>query len=80
MYTGFVMAKGPDGVSEAIPIQAGGGMVATQTLTPEAQGGQPQMVMVPFSGEEVCQPLLAYVGPAGAMPTGDQPQQDGDST
>ncbi|KAL9961758.1 hypothetical protein ACROYT_G030772 [Oculina patagonica] len=48
--TGYVMTQGPGGVPVAIPMQAGGGMVAVQTVTPGAQGCQPQMVMVPVSG------------------------------
>ncbi|KAJ7376823.1 hypothetical protein OS493_032289 [Desmophyllum pertusum] len=73
--TGYVMTQGPGGVPVAVPMQsmqpmqqmqqmqpmqAGGGMIAVQTVAPGAQEGQPQMVMVPVSG---------------AMATGYQPQQ-----
>ena len=56
MHTSYVM--GPGGVPVAVPMQAGGGMIAVQAVTPGAQG-QPQNVMVPVSG---------------AMGTGYQPQ------
>ncbi|XP_078382695.1 uncharacterized protein LOC144665333 [Oculina patagonica] len=72
--TGYVMTQGPGGVPVAVPMQAGGGMVAVQTVTPGAQGGQPQMVMVPVSGAGSYQPQLAQAAPAGAMTTAYQPQ------
>ena len=53
MYTansGYVMTQGPGGVPMAVPMQAGGAMVAIQTVSPGTQQGQPQMVMVPVSG------------------------------
>ena len=70
--TGYVMTQGGP---VAIPMQAGAGMVAVQTVTPGAQGGQPQMVMVPVSGAEGYPPHLVQSAPAGAMATGYQPQQ-----
>ncbi|KAL9961032.1 hypothetical protein ACROYT_G029912 [Oculina patagonica] len=73
--TGYVMTQGHGGAPVAIPMQVGGGMVAVQTVTPGAHGGQPQMVMVPVSGAGSYQPQLAQVAPAGAMATGHQPQQ-----
>ena len=73
--TGYVMAQGPGSVPVAIPMQAGGGMVAGQTSTPGAQGGQPQMVMVPVSGEEGYQPHLVQAAPTGVITAGYQPQQ-----
>ncbi len=72
--TGYVMTQGPGGVPVAVLMQAGGGMVAVQTVTPGAQGGQPQMVMVPVSGAGSYQPQLAQAAPPGAMTTGYQPQ------
>ena len=78
LYTanaGYVMTQGPGGAPVAIPMQAGGGMVAVQTVTPGAQGGQPQMVMVPVSGAQGYQPQFVQAAPAGAMGTGYQPQQ-----
>ena len=44
------MTQGPSGVPMAMPMQAGGGMIAVQANTTETQGGQPQMVPVPVSG------------------------------
>ena len=73
--TGYVMAQGHGSAPVAIPMQASGGMVAVQTVTPGAQGGQPQMVMVPVSGAGGYPPQLAQAAPAGAMPTGYQPHQ-----
>ncbi len=72
--TGYVMTQGPGGVPVAVPMQAGGGMVAVQNVTPGAQGGQPQMVMVPVSAAGNYQPQLAQAVPAGAMTTAYQPQ------
>ena len=46
MYT----ANSGYGVPMAMPMQAGGGMVAVQAAATGTQGGQPQMVMVPVSG------------------------------
>ena len=73
--TGYMIAQGPGGVPVAIPIQAGGGMVAVQTVTSGAQGGQPQMVMVPVSGAGGYQPQMAQDVPPGGMTTGYYPQQ-----
>ncbi len=73
--TGYVMTQGHGGVPVAIPMQAGGGIVAVQSVTPGAQGGQRQMVMVPVSGAGSYQPHLAQAAPAGAMAIGYQPQQ-----
>ena len=73
--TGYVMTHGAGGVPVAIPMQAGGGMVALQTVTPGAQAGQPQMVMVPVSGAGGYPPQLAQAAPPGTMITGYQPHQ-----
>ena len=72
--TGYVMAQGPGGVPLAMPMQAGGGMVAVQATTPGTQGGQPQMVLVPVSGAMGNQHQYApQAAPQGA--TGYQTQQ-----
>ncbi|XP_078382817.1 uncharacterized protein LOC144665439 [Oculina patagonica] len=71
--TGYVLTQGPGSAPVAIPMQTAGGMVAVQTVTPGAQGGQPQIVMVPVSASGVYQSQLAPYAPAGA--TGYQPQQ-----
>ncbi|KAL9960997.1 hypothetical protein ACROYT_G029871 [Oculina patagonica] len=72
---GYTMAHFPVGGPAAIPMQAGGGMVAVQTVTPGAQAGQPQMVVIPVSGGVGTQPQLVQVATSGAMATGYQPQQ-----
>ena len=70
---GYVMTQGP-GVPMAVPMQAGGGMVAVQTTTTGTQEGQPQMVLVPVSGAMGYQHQYApQPAPHGA--TGYQPQQ-----
>lgn len=72
--SGYVMTQGPGGVPMAVPMQAGGGMVAVQTVTPGAQEGQPRMVMVPVSSAMGNQhQYVPQVAPYGA--TGYQPQQ-----
>ncbi|KAL9970395.1 hypothetical protein ACROYT_G022765 [Oculina patagonica] len=73
--TGYVMTQAPAGVPVATPMQAGGGIVAVQAVTPGAQEGQLQMVMIPYSGAEGYQPQLIQVASAGAMVTGCQVQQ-----
>ncbi|KAL9961027.1 hypothetical protein ACROYT_G029907 [Oculina patagonica] len=72
--TGYVMTQGPVGPAVAIPMQAAGGMVAVQTVTPDAQEGHPQMVMVPVSAAGVYQPQLAQAPSARVLATGYQPQ------
>ncbi|KAL9961022.1 hypothetical protein ACROYT_G029902 [Oculina patagonica] len=72
--TGYVMTQAPGGVPVVVPMQAGAGVVAVQTVTPEGQGGQPQMVMVPVTGAGSYQPQLVQAAPSGAMTTGYQPQ------
>ncbi len=72
--TGYVMTQGQVGPAVAIPMQAAGGMVAVQTVTPGAQEGQPQMVMVPLSTAGVNRPQLAQAAPTEALATGYQPQ------
>jgi len=57
-----------------VPMQAGGDIVPIQTVTPGPQGGQPQMVMVPFSGMVGNQPQSAQVATSGAMATNYQPR------
>ena len=73
--TGFAISHGPGGAPVAVPMQAGGGMVGVQTVTPRAQGAQPQMVMGVASGAQGYQPYLAQAVPAGATARGYQPQQ-----
>ena len=78
MYTDnrdFVMTQATGGGPVAVPMQAGCDRVAVQTLTPGAQGGQPQMVMVPVSGTEGYQPQLNQSAPAGSVSTGNLPRQ-----
>ena len=70
---GYIMSRGPGGAPVAIPVQAGGGMVAVQTVTPGAQGDQPQMVMVPVSGAQGYQPHLVQGAQPESMSTGNQP-------
>ena len=68
--TDYVMSQGGH---VAIPMQGvGGGMVAVQTVTPGAQEGQPQMVIVPVSGAVGYQPHLVQVATSGALATGYQ--------
>ncbi|KAL9961033.1 hypothetical protein ACROYT_G029913 [Oculina patagonica] len=77
MYTvnpGYAMSQAPGCDPVAIPMQAGGGMVTIQTVTSGAQGGQPQMVMVPVSSAVGYQPQLVQAAPAGAIATGYQPE------
>lgn len=72
--TGYVVTQGPSGVPMAMPMQAGGGMVAVQATTTGTQGGQPQMVPVPVSGAMGNLHLYApQAAPHGA--TSYQPQQ-----
>ena len=72
--TGYTMTQYPGGVPVAVPMQAGGGMVPIQTVTPGTQGGQPQMVVVPVSGMVGNQPQFAQTATSRAMTTGYQPQ------
>ncbi|KAL9961003.1 hypothetical protein ACROYT_G029878 [Oculina patagonica] len=70
MYTanpGYAMTPFPVGVPAAVPLQAGGGMVAMQTVTPGAQAGQPQMVVIPVSGGVGTQSHLVEVAAPGNM-------------
>jgi len=60
------MTQGPDGVPVAVPVQAGGGMVAMQPIG--AQAVQPQMVMVPVSGSAAGQPVMVQAGPSATGP------------
>ena len=71
--SGFVMTQGLGGVPLAVPMQSNHGMVALQTVTPGAQEGQPQMVLVPVSGKDGNQPQLFQVVPYGTMASGHQP-------
>jgi len=72
--SGYAMTQYPGSVPVGVPMQAGGGMVPIQTVTPGPQGGQPQMVMVPVSGMVGNQPQFAQVAASGAMGTAYQPQ------
>ena len=72
--SGYTVNQYPGGVPGAVPMQAGGGMVPDQTVTPGPQGGQPQMVVVPVSGMEGNQPQFAQIATSGALATGYQPQ------
>lgn len=54
----------------AVPMQAPGGLVASETDSQFPQGGQPQVFMVPASGAIGGQPLVMQMPPADAsMPT-----------
>ncbi|XP_078382680.1 uncharacterized protein LOC144665322 isoform X2 [Oculina patagonica] len=78
MYTansGYAMSQFPGGGPVAVPMQAGGGMVAVHTLPPGVQGAPPQMVVLPVTGGVGSQPQFVQVPTSGAMPTGYQPQQ-----
>ena len=46
---GYVMIQASSGVPVAVPIEAGGGIVALQTVTPGVQEYQPQLVLLPDS-------------------------------
>ena len=72
--SGYAMTQYPGGVPVAVPVQAGGGMVPVQDVTPGPQGSQPQMVVVPASGMVGDQPQFAQVATSGAMATVYQPQ------
>ena len=72
--SGYAMTQYPGGVPVGVPMQAGGGMVPIQTVTPGPQGGQPQMVVVPVSGMVGNQPQFAQIATSGGMTTGYQPQ------
>ncbi|KAL9961008.1 hypothetical protein ACROYT_G029884 [Oculina patagonica] len=70
MYTAnsdYAMTPFPVGVPVAVPMQAGGGMVAMQTILPGAQAGQPQMVVIPVSGGVSTQSHLVEVAASGNM-------------
>ena len=68
---GYVITQGPDGVPVAVPVQAGGGMVAVQTSG--TQENQPPMVPVPMGG----QPMNAQAAPTGGLfATGYPAQQE----
>ncbi|XP_078382788.1 uncharacterized protein LOC144665405 isoform X2 [Oculina patagonica] len=79
MYTanpGYAMTPFPVGVPVAVPMQAGGGMVAMQTILPGAQAGQPQLVVIPVSEGVGTQSHLAEVAASGnVFATVYQPQQ-----
>ena len=72
--SGYAMTQYPGGVPVSVPMQAGSGMVAIQTVTPGPQGGQPQMVMVPVSGTVGNQPQFAQIATSGGMTTDFQAQ------
>lgn len=50
----------------AVPMQAPGGLVASETDSQFPQGGQPQVFMVPASGAIGGQPLMMQMPPADA--------------
>jgi len=69
----YIMAQSPDGVPVAVPMQAGGGMVAMQPLC--TQGGQQPIVLVPVAGAARDQFVTVQTA------TGSLPQQaDMDNT
>ena len=70
MYTtssGFVITQGLSGVPVAVLMQS-----TPQTVTPGAQEGQPQMVLVPVSAADGNQPQLVPVVPYASMASGYQ--------
>jgi len=73
--SGSVMNQYPSGVSLAVPMQAGSGMIPIKTVTPGPQGDQPQMAVVPVSGMVGNQPQFAQVATSGAMATAYQRQE-----
>ena len=75
MYTtssGFVITQGLNGVPVAVLMQSNRGMVAPHTVTPGAQEGQPQMVLIPVSAVDGNQPQLVPVVPYATMASGYQ--------
>lgn len=78
MYTvnpGYTMTPFPVGGPVAVPMQAGGGMVAMQTVTPESHERQPQIVIVPVSGALGYPPHLVQDPTSEDMTAVYQPQQ-----
>jgi len=73
--SGSVMNQYPSGVSLAVPMQAGSGMIPIKTVTPGPQGDKPQMAVVPVSGMVGNQPQFAQVATSGAMATAYQRQE-----
>ena len=71
----YVMTQGPGGVPVAVPMQSGDGKMQLQSVTPRAQEGQPQMVLVPVSGADGNHPQLFQAVPYGIMALSYQPQQ-----
>ncbi|KAL9961014.1 hypothetical protein ACROYT_G029893 [Oculina patagonica] len=61
--------QGPGGAPVAIPVQP------VQTVIPVAQGGQPQISVVPVSGVEGYHSQMVQVAASHAMTTGYQPLQ-----
>ena len=71
--TSYGMGQFPIGGPVAGPMQASGGTVTLQNVTPGPQGPQPQFVAVPVSGGVGTQPQFVQVATSGAMTTGHQP-------
>lgn len=71
---GNVMAQGLDGVPVAVPVQARDGMVDMQPFG--AQGGQPQMVLVPVPGAADGQVLMGQCASSAAMPAAEFLRQE----
>ena len=69
------MTQGLAGVPVAVPMQSNHGMVTLQTVTPGAQEGQPQMVLVPVSGADGNQSQLVQVVPYATMASSYQTHQ-----
>ena len=63
---GDVMAQGPGGSPVAVPVQAGGGMIAFQSSA--AQYSQPSMILVPTSEVVDSQHLMVQSPPYAALP------------
>ena len=59
------MTQGPDGVTVAVPIQSGGGVVTFQA---------PPLVLVPKGGE----PMTSQPAPTGEMPVTGYPSEQVD--
>ena len=58
--SGYAMTQYPGGVPVTVPMQAGGGMVPIQTVTPGPQVGQPHLAIIPVSGTAGNQKLLLF--------------------
>ena len=71
---GYIMTQGADGVPVAIPVQAGSGMFANQASG--AQGDQPPLVRVPFSGAAGGQHVMVQSPPYAAMSATDSLPQE----